>query len=367
MVTPERISLARKRRSLTTVELARRLGLSAQSVTNYEHGRQQPSERTLQVLATELSFPEAFFHQPCCDEVPDGSAAFRARSQVSQRKRAAALSAGTIAAEVNAWLENLFTLPAADIPTLERPDPETAADMTRARWGLGNSPLPNLIHLLEARGVRVFSLPREHTDVDAFSFWHHGTPYIMLNMAKTPERSRFDAAHELGHLVMHGGAKHAHGPVAEQEANTFAGALLMPSTSIRAAMPHAPLLDQVVTTKRHWSVSALALTYRLHEVGLLSDWQYRSMCVELSRCGYRSSERQGIERESSQLLSKVLTALRRSGRTMQDVAAAVHLTPDELSSLMFGLVMMSVEGGSQASVTPSQARDNSAEHALTLV
>lgn len=40
MVTPERITLARKRRSLTVAELARRLDVSAQSVTNYERGRQ---------------------------------------------------------------------------------------------------------------------------------------------------------------------------------------------------------------------------------------------------------------------------------------------------------------------------------------
>ena len=45
--------------------------------------------------------------------------------------------------------------------------------------------------------------------VDAFSVWREYTPYIFLKLMKTAEHSRFDAAHELGHLVLHrhGGPK----------------------------------------------------------------------------------------------------------------------------------------------------------------
>lgn len=368
MVTPERIGLARRRRGLSVADLARRIDISAQSVTNYEHGRQQPSQRTLRALASELDFPESFFHQPRHEEVLDGSAAFRARSKLSQRRRSAALSSGTLAVDVNSWLEYHFELPAPDVPTLEHPDPETAAEMVRARWDLGNAPLPNTVHLLESRGVRVLALPREHTDVDAFSFWHLGTPYVFLNTSKTPERSRFDAAHELGHLVMHGGARDAHGPTAEQEANVFAAALLMPGVSVQGHMPKAPLLDDVLAVKLKWGVSALALAYRLHELALLNDWQYRTMCVELSRRGYRTSEHQGITPETSQLLNKVLTALRRAGHTMHDVAAETHLSADELSAMLLGLVMTPISsGGSPQQAGHNGAQDEPPPRALTLV
>ncbi|WP_216209612.1 XRE family transcriptional regulator [Amycolatopsis aidingensis] len=344
MVTPERISLARKRRGLTVAELARQIGVSAQSVTNYERGRQQPSDRALRALAETLDFPESFFTAPATAELPEGAVAFRARSKLSQARRASALSVGALAVEFNTWLERTFQLPAADVPTLERPDPETAAEMTRARWGLGNEPIANIIHLLEAHGVRVFSLAAEHAEVDAYSFWHAGTPYVFLNTSKTPERSRFDAAHELAHLVLHAGAPEVGGPGAEQQANAFAGAFLMPTASVRGRMPGAPLVDQIIEAKRIWRVSALALTYRLHELSMLSDWQYRSACVELSRRGYRSGEPTGITGETSQLLSKVFGTLRESGRTMRDIAAELSLTPDELSGMVFGLVFNAAGG-----------------------
>ncbi|MFC8222990.1 hypothetical protein ACFUTY_33075 [Streptomyces sp. NPDC057362] len=49
---------------------------------------------------------------------------------------------------------------------------EEAAALVRARWGLGNAPIPNAVHRLEAHGVRVFSLSRDRPEVDAFSFWN---------------------------------------------------------------------------------------------------------------------------------------------------------------------------------------------------
>ncbi|MCU1685525.1 MAG: putative Zn peptidase [Amycolatopsis sp.] len=357
MVTPERITLARRRRGLTVAELARQLDVSAQSVTNYERGRQQPSRATLAKLVSVLGFPEGFFTAGASVELPDTAVSFRARSKLSQGKRAAAVSAGVLAVEFNFWLDQTFRLPAADVPTLDHPDPETAADMTRARWGLGVDPIVNVVHLLESQGIRVFSLAVEHSEVDAFSFWQGETPYVFLNTKKTPERSRFDAAHELGHLVMHGGARESHGPEAEQEANRFAGAFLMPELSVRGRMPMSPLIDQIIEAKRIWRVSALALTYRLHELRMLTDWQYRSTCVELSKRGYRRAEFSGLVGETSQLLGKVFAALRERGQTARDVAAELEISPGELAGMVFGLIVAAV-GNDDRPLTVRQLQDH---------
>ena len=70
--------------------------------------------------------------------------------------------------------------------------------------------------------MRVFSLAENTKNVDAFSCWRNDEPYVFLNTFKSTERSRFDSAHELGHLVLHrhGGAKQ--GRSAEYEAHLFA-------------------------------------------------------------------------------------------------------------------------------------------------
>ena len=38
-----------------------------------------------------------------------------------------------------------------------------------------------MIKLLESKGVRVFSLAENTKNVDAFSCWRNGTPYVFLN------------------------------------------------------------------------------------------------------------------------------------------------------------------------------------------
>jgi Zn-dependent peptidase ImmA (M78 family) len=66
----------------------------------------------------------------------------------------------------------------------------------------------------------------------------------------------------------------------------------------------------------------MALTYRMHDLDLLTDWQYRSTCAELSRLGYRFDEPEGMEqRETSQVLTKVFTALRTKPVRPSSVAA----------------------------------------------
>ncbi|WP_229919988.1 hypothetical protein [Streptomyces minutiscleroticus] len=85
----------------------------------------------------------------------------------------------------------------------------------------------------------------------------------------------------------------------------------------------------------------MALTYRLHDLGLLSDWQYRSTCAELSSLGYRSAEPQGMaQRETSQVLTKILTALRAKHIRPSAAAAELGLTSEEMNRLLFGLTLL---------------------------
>jgi Zn-dependent peptidase ImmA (M78 family) len=87
-----------------------------------------------------------------------------------------------------------------NVPNMHSLEPEVAAQALRAEWGLGERPIQNMLHLLEANGVRVFSLPRDNASVNAFSVWHGAIPYVFLTTDKSGERGRFDCAHELGHL-----------------------------------------------------------------------------------------------------------------------------------------------------------------------
>lgn len=346
MLTPSRLALARKRRGMTLSRLERATGISSRSLSSYENGHQQPSPPLMGVLANALAVPISFLTAAEIDEIPIDAISFRALSKMTASQRDTARSAARIAIMINDWIENRFRLPVLDIPTLPGHNLEPAAERVRARWGLGEAPIPNMIHLLEAHGVRVFSLAEECVEVDAFSFYWNGTPFIFLNTMKSGERGRFDAAHECGHLVLDSEHVIPHGPDAELRANRFASALLMPQSNVIAQRLHNAAVDRILTGKRRFKVSAMALNKRLYELNLITEWGYRSNAKNLSRLGYRSTEVDGIPRESSQLLTKVFTSLRTDGVTPSDIANDLNLSVDELNKHVFGLVLTALQGGS---------------------
>jgi Zn-dependent peptidase ImmA (M78 family)/transcriptional regulator with XRE-family HTH domain len=342
MFNSSRLVLARRRRGLTKTQLAKAVDVDRRMVNGYESGEYIPGSETLSRLSAELKFPEAFFFGDDLEEVVEETASFRSMSKMTAGQRNMALGQGAIALLFNRWVERRFELPPVALPDLRHErDPEAAAAAVRQHWGLGQQPIKNLVHLLESKGVRVFSLSIDAAEVDAFSMWKDTIPFVFLNTRKSAEHSRFDAAHELGHLLLHRHAAPA-GREAEAEADAFASAFLMPRGSILAHAPRFVTLEQLIRLKRIWTVSLSALTYRLHAVRLLSDWHYRGLCIEISQRGFRKREPEEAPRESSQALAKVFAALRADGLTKNDIAAQVGVHPSEIDQLAFGLMLVSL-------------------------
>lgn len=357
VLTPSRLVLARKRRAFTLIELARRAGVSVRSLTSYENAKADPTAETVARLAAALDVTVEFLSAPDLDVIPEGAVSFRALSKMSATKRDAALSAGRVAIEIQSWIDERFNLAEPSVPTLDRLDPETGAETLRARWGLGVAPVKNVIHTLEAHGVRVYSLASDCREVDAFSLTWRGVPFVFLNTSKSAERSRFDAAHELGHLVLHSESVPPQGRRAEEEANRFAAAFLMPRQAVVARQLRNATVDVILRERHTWKVAAMALTHRLHELGLLTEWGYRNNCVALSRMGYRSTEPGGGIRETSQVFEKVFQALREERSSPRQIADDLGLSHDEFARHIFGLAVLPVAGdGSRPSQSRAQLR-----------
>lgn len=345
MFRPSRLSLARQRRGMTMTDLAAASGVSAKTISDLERGKKQGiAPETMDKIAGVLRFPPQFFYLGEPPAVTPESVSFRSLARMSARNRDEAISAAAGAIELDAWIEQRFNRPEPAVPDLRGQDPAAAAEAVRAEWGMGMKPVPNLIHLLEAKGVRVYSLAHRGGDMDAVSLWFGEKPFVFLNTLGTAERSRYDAAHELGHLILHrhGGPE---GQDAEREANAFAGAFLMPKADVLANAPRRPTLGTIISTKARWGVSAMALVYRLHELGLLTEWTYRQLCIRV-RKQFGSSEPLSLPRESSQVLNKVFGSLREMGVSLKSVARDLCTTPDDLSDLVFSLTMLvAIPGG----------------------
>jgi Zn-dependent peptidase ImmA (M78 family) len=350
---PARLSLARRRRGIGKGTLGTMAGMSARIITRYESGRNTPSTGALARIAEVLNFPVAFFFLPEPVSIDAESVSFRSMARMTAGMRDSALASGELAMELDAYIDSRFQRPNPQVPELRGHSPENAAEIVRVEWGIGLRPITNMVHLLESRGIRVYSLLHERREIDAFSLWRGDTPFIFLNTLKSAERSRYDSCHELGHLVLHRHSPSV-GKEAEMEADRFAAAFLMPRAQIIATAPRNPTVADIIAAKRIWGVSALAYTVRMNRVGLVKDWHYQQLCIRLKTI-YQSTEPNEMPRETSLALAKIFTALKADGVTRVNVAHELGLYVEEFNSLVFGLMLTAGPGQAKAAVpTPDK-------------
>lgn len=343
MYNPDRVELVRRRLGLTKIGFAEQMGIDRKSLQRFECGKYALPENAMAQLLKISGYPKAFFEKSA-PEYPNADAvSFRSLRSLTASSRELARAAGALAFDLDDWIRSEYDLPIHDITSERDLTPAEAAMRLRVRWGIGNRPVGNMLNLVEAHGIRVFSLVEETRHLDAYSLWRNDVPYIFLNTLKTAERSRFDAAHELGHLVMHRHTGSTH-PKAENEADSFASAFLMPPDDIRAEIPRVRTLRDIIEKKRRWGVSAAALTYTLHKAGRITDWHYRGYCIELGKYGY-NAEPNPMSRETSQVWAKVLTDLWRRGISLSRLGGRLSIPERELSALLFGIVADPNYGG----------------------
>lgn len=335
---PSRLKLARTRRQLTFKALANEVGLTPRMVAEYEkdYCNSEPPESTVAAFSRALRYPSEFLlDEDMIEDVSKETVSFRSLKSMKAAQEHAAIGAGQIGVIINDFFESRYRLKGAELPDYNGYEPEVAAEALRHEWGLGTLSISNMIHQLEKHGVRVYSLTENTQDVDAFSFWKGNTAYVFLNTQKSGERSRFDAAHELGHLILH---KHGtpQGKDVELEADRFASNFLMPRSTILPYKGKNISIDSILKLKHNWKVSAMALIVQMRSVGVLSEWQYKSLIIIASKMGLRTQEIEGIEREQSQVISKLLAALENEGVSIASLAKILHLPLDEVTSLLFG-------------------------------
>ncbi|MEU6707333.1 helix-turn-helix domain-containing protein [Streptomyces wuyuanensis] len=280
---PARLTQARRLAGMTKKDVAEHLGVTPAAVGQYETGVAKPRPDLLPRLAATLDVPLPFFIAGRPSNRLDSSMAhFRALRSTPKAQRERALAFAEQVWELTYALERRVQLPPVDLPGfaggevhpgVDLPlDPAAAARELRKRWNLGDGPVTHLVRRMEAHGI-VVVLPAAdeaaHT-VDAFSS-RSARPVAILTPNRTDDvyRHRFTAAHELGHLVLHGDA--TGDSRQEREADAFAAEFLTPAASIAPLLPRRLDLAQLTEIRRVWGVSVESLIYRCRELGMISD------------------------------------------------------------------------------------------------
>lgn len=344
-----RLTLARKLRGFSKKELAELVKVTPKSIADYENDVTNPSPEIEQRLKQALRFPEAFFNLHTTEPMPEKAISFRARTRLKRSQKDIATAEATLATELSDWCNSKFNLPKTDVPTIEGVDPVLAAEMLRKEWKMGDGAIPNLLALLESHGIRIFFAGEIGNEVDAFSYWEPKTqcPYVFLTTSKSGERRRMDAAHELGHLVMHRNRDMGTSATKEieTEANRFASAFLMPKSTMLKYTPRGFNLRDAVTLKKRWKVSVAAFIYRSHDIGLLTDWQYHNLFKQLSSAGWRTDEPNAIIPEQSEVNKQVITLLSKMPKKLSTASNETALPLELCYQLLTGTSAQVVVGG----------------------
>ena len=290
----ERLRVARELVGLSQNQLATHVGLSPAAISQFESGATRPSAESLDQLAEVLRVPVDFFNQPIT-ETHEGFFRSLRRTAVSDRRRARSVAHVAHDLALAAAASGQFPKSAIPriLPSGLESDPneiEDIAQQVRRSWNVPDGPVEDVVGLLEHHGVVVIRLPLGSADVDAFSLPFADHPVVVLGTDKNDRaRSRFDSAHELGHLVMHGeliwGVKEV-----EDQAHQFAAAFLMPADQICDELPSTVEWQTLFSLKLRWQTSLAALLMRAKRLGKMSDATYLTAVKAASAKGWRRRE-----------------------------------------------------------------------------
>jgi len=327
---------------MTQRELAQKLTVDPATISQFESGSLAPAASTLQQIAVVTGVTPEFFARPW-RETQVGAPFFRSLRSTPQRELERARSYARVLLEIVDHFERYLALP---VPALQmglaieddaRPDLiEQAALRARVAWNVPPGPIPHVIRMLEHAGVVVSAVGAFDDRVDAFSMRGHTRPVIVLcSKAGAAARRRFDAAHELGHLLLHaesdGGSK-----IQEAQAHRFASALLMPSEEIEPwLIRRSNQLDVLDEGSRIWGVSMQALVRRARDLRALSESQYTRTMQRMSAYGWRSREPVDIgPPERPQLLDRMVAALPDAGGSISAMAVELSLPRERLVRML---------------------------------
>lgn len=310
-----RLALARRLAGMQRTTLARDVGVTPAAVTQFEKGQTKPTLPVLAALSQALDVPPEFFRAGSpVQPLPAAGAHFRSLRSTSALEREKSLAFAELAVVVLDAVERHVELPDVDLPALSVPpeldhdDVVRLAKEARAAMGLGLGPVPNVIRLLEAHGVAVVLLDDATRRVDAFSHQGTGRPLVVLNPLKGDKaRSRFDAAHELGHLLMHLDTEPG-SRLVEDQAHAFAAEFLTPAAEIGPALPRRLDWSALHDLKRRWGVSLKALVVRSYKLERIGETTYQRALRQLNAWGLPEPGPLGPP-ELPVLLSRALDAL----------------------------------------------------------
>lgn len=349
----ERLTEAREARGiLTQSSLAELLDVSKNSISLYENNKGKPRPEMLAEIAKLLKLKESFFLTPLSPQNLK-PIFWRSRHVTTQDKRTVAKRRfGWTKWIVDSYIKEFLDMPKLNIPSRKDigvPDKfdeltdsqiESIALRCREYWGFRTTPIENMSTLLENNGVLISYGELNSERLDAFSneSEYDSSYHIFLGTDKRSAlRSRYDAAHELGHLILHShisssSFSRTHGLV-EHQAHRFAGAFLMPLQSFKKDV-WMTSIEALKMLRDRWKVSVGAMIHRCEDIGLFGEADTSRLWNRYKR-NWKDIEDDNFEFETPQLVKRSIDTLVNAGvRTKGQVLHDLPFMQRDIENLL---------------------------------
>ena len=311
--------------------------LTKAGLSKYERGGSVPPASLLVPLSSVLSVPGEFFlAEPAVTVEWMG---FRKLARMGQKKQERIQALAQQVVERQVWLQEKLhpqtqvSLPKVDVTTPEQA--EEAAAIVREEWRLGEAPIESVTRTLEDNHCIVVEFA-EDGGFHGLSGWANDNyPVTVTSSLGSPDRRRFNLAHELGHLVMR-----CEGVDAKQEerlAHQFASAFIVPPRVVLQEFGQQRrrlTFEELALLEKKHGLSMQAWMIRARNLDVITDRHFRSLFRQFSSNGWRKQE--PVEYEGNE------TPLKLRQLALRALAEGV-LSPDEAEEILPGCTQQEPE------------------------
>ena len=304
----QRLRQARLYKGLSINDLAKLLSVSKQAISQYETSNVTPDFDKMRIITNELNFPSSYFFQEDSFDVNAKTTYFRALLSANKNARLQQVVKVKHLAMIYEILSNYLEFPQLNIPDVsefinnDEIDYEAMSQKIREYWEIGQKPIEDFPYLLEKNGIIVASYPVSQDNIDAYSqkINVEGNDKFIIVLSddkNSAVRSNFDAAHELGHILLHDWnldleeLSREDFKKQEKQANNFAAAFLLPKEAFLKDVSLYPKdLKYYIELKRKWKVSISAMLIRANKLGVINDNQYQYLMKQMTFNKWRQNE-----------------------------------------------------------------------------
>jgi len=316
-----------------SAKLATQFPISHATLANYESGRTVPPLDLLAALAQLYERPINWFL-----ERGKSLTGVQYRN-LKSRVRMSDLHA--FEADVQCWVDAFVDLEirlnrsltnpiAITFAGRDQPPDELSRSVRRELAVSEQEPISSMVEVLERFGIRVLETATD-LKIDGLAAKYGGEYVVALNRAVSNDRTRLNAAHELGH-VLYGDCEtdEVVSKENEQRAFEFASHLLLPNNQLKRAFEGQSMV-RLVQFKERFGISLAAMVYRSEKLGFIPKATAKMLWIEFARRGWKTNEPGKVRPDRATRFEQLIEEAISTGKlSLKEVADLAGVRPEAI-------------------------------------